>query len=195
MFDRNKLKEVRQLRSWTTKVLAEKSGVSHVVIRRLESGGKSGNRQPRPDTLAKLARALEVPIEDLLSLPEAWSVNIPMEDLLSSPRDISSMERSTLEPQTDREQELQKRQAKFRKLSPEDRIKYLQQLGLTEEQMADPVQIAAAMRPRAEQMMKLLPKLLPVFLRLSPKDQETMIAFGHFLQERAEEQEQKEEEG
>src|SRR5215831_6550606 len=92
MFDKTKLRALRLARGWTLKTLAEKSGVSYVVVRRLESGGSKGNRQPRLDTLMKLAGALLVPVEALLSGPEgepmlgghvAWGTDQPGGQLAS----------------------------------------------------------------------------------------------------------------
>jgi transcriptional regulator with XRE-family HTH domain len=57
-----KLKALRNERGWTQPVLARRAGVSHGYIARLETG----RHDPKLSTLAKLAKALGVPVTELL---------------------------------------------------------------------------------------------------------------------------------
>lgn len=60
----NRLREVRELRGWTQAELAVRIGVSRKTVNTIE------NRVFVPSTLIalKLARALEVPVEELFSI-------------------------------------------------------------------------------------------------------------------------------
>ncbi|MDP9486647.1 MAG: helix-turn-helix domain-containing protein [Actinomycetota bacterium] len=60
------LRRARLSRDWTQGFLAEESGVTQVTISNLEKGKGKGARR---ETRRKLARALEVPEEDLLLAP------------------------------------------------------------------------------------------------------------------------------
>jgi transcriptional regulator with XRE-family HTH domain len=164
MFDKEKLKRLRLAKGWTLKTLAERSGVSYVVVRRLESGGRTGTRQPRPDTLAKLARALNVPVDALL--------------ISAEPEQMSREDQFKILRMGERLHVLGSD-------SPEGTLQPPWLIGQT-----DPEQFLAAIKRTTGRTMKLW----PLFLTLSEKDQETVIAFAHFLQGRAKEQAQKEEE-
>jgi transcriptional regulator with XRE-family HTH domain len=56
------LKRIRERRGWSQAELAERAGSHQVSIARLEVGV----REPRIDLLEKLAKALKVPVTDLL---------------------------------------------------------------------------------------------------------------------------------
>jgi transcriptional regulator with XRE-family HTH domain len=56
------LKELREYRAYSTRELAELSGISHVTINRIESG----KRHPHPKTARALAEALGVSPAELL---------------------------------------------------------------------------------------------------------------------------------
>ncbi len=56
----DELKRLRRLRGLTQQELAERSGVSQYTITEIETG----RREPRPSTLRKLARALDVEVSD-----------------------------------------------------------------------------------------------------------------------------------
>lgn len=56
------LTKLRESRGWSKAQLASNSGVSNTYISELESGKK----QPTITTIRKLAKALEVPIVDLI---------------------------------------------------------------------------------------------------------------------------------
>ncbi len=60
----NRLREMRELRGWTQAELAVRIGVSRKTVNTIE------NRVFVPSTLIalKLARALEVPVEELFSI-------------------------------------------------------------------------------------------------------------------------------
>jgi transcriptional regulator with XRE-family HTH domain len=57
-----KLKALRQQRGWTQPVLARKAGVSAGYLARLETQ----RHDPKLSTLVKLAKALGVPVTELL---------------------------------------------------------------------------------------------------------------------------------
>jgi len=57
-----KLKALRKQRGWTQPVLAKKAGVSSGYIARLETN----RHDPKLSTLVKLAKALGVPVTELL---------------------------------------------------------------------------------------------------------------------------------
>jgi transcriptional regulator with XRE-family HTH domain len=59
----DRLAELRERRALTLRELAEMSGVAADTINQIELG----HRKPRPSTLRKLARALEVDVEELAS--------------------------------------------------------------------------------------------------------------------------------
>jgi HTH-type transcriptional regulator, competence development regulator len=58
----DQLAELRERRALTLRELAEMSGVAADTINQIELG----HRKPRPSTLRKLARALEVDVEELM---------------------------------------------------------------------------------------------------------------------------------
>jgi transcriptional regulator with XRE-family HTH domain len=55
------LRRLRRLRGWTQGELAEAAGVGRATITRLERG----LREPRPGTMARIARALGVEIRQI----------------------------------------------------------------------------------------------------------------------------------
>jgi len=57
-----KLKELRKQRGWTQPVLAKRAGLSAGYIARVETG----RHDPKLSTLVKLAKALGVPVTELL---------------------------------------------------------------------------------------------------------------------------------
>jgi len=57
-----RLKALRQQRGWTQPVLAKKAGVSAGYLARLETS----RHDPKLSTLVKLAKALGVPLTELL---------------------------------------------------------------------------------------------------------------------------------
>ncbi len=61
----DRLAELRERRALTLRELAEMSGVAADTINQIELG----HRKPRPSTLRKLARALEVDIEEFYAEP------------------------------------------------------------------------------------------------------------------------------
>lgn len=61
-----RLKKIREKRDMTQAQLAKLSGISSRMIQKYESGGS----RPRYDAAEKLARALEVPISELLGESE-----------------------------------------------------------------------------------------------------------------------------
>jgi transcriptional regulator with XRE-family HTH domain len=68
----DRLAELRDKRALTLRELAEMSGVAADTINQIELG----HRKPRPSTLRKLARALEVDVEELVS-PKVASPSSP----------------------------------------------------------------------------------------------------------------------
>lgn len=66
MFSGTRLKAIRKSRGLTQSALGELVGISHVHVRKMESGSI---RQPRSDTVEKLATALDVPQVELFDVP------------------------------------------------------------------------------------------------------------------------------
>ena len=60
-----RLRIVRERRALSQRDLAQKAGVSHVTIARIELG-----QEPYPSTVRKLARALEVDPQALMSVED-----------------------------------------------------------------------------------------------------------------------------
>ncbi|MFL2078742.1 helix-turn-helix domain-containing protein [Marinilactibacillus psychrotolerans] len=65
------LKRERLLREWTMRDLEKASGVSSAQISNFENG----KRQPRSDTLGKLARALGMSLNELMEEPDSLMIN------------------------------------------------------------------------------------------------------------------------
>ena len=63
----DELKRVRRLRGLSQQELAALSGVSQYTITEIETG----RREPRPSTLRKLARALDVEVADFFQESKA----------------------------------------------------------------------------------------------------------------------------
>ncbi len=63
-----RLRELRQEMGWTQEDLARASGLGRPMISRIESGARSNVRS---STLHKLAKALHVPVDDLMLRPMA----------------------------------------------------------------------------------------------------------------------------
>jgi transcriptional regulator with XRE-family HTH domain len=59
--DAERLRTLRRSRDWTQADLARRAGVSLKVVQAAEQG----RTQPRPETLRKVARVLEVEVGDL----------------------------------------------------------------------------------------------------------------------------------
>lgn len=57
------LKEKREAKNWSMNQLAINANVSHSLISRVEGGDRGA---PKPDTLEKLAKALQVPFEEMM---------------------------------------------------------------------------------------------------------------------------------
>jgi transcriptional regulator with XRE-family HTH domain len=74
----DRLAELRERRALTLRELAKMSGVAADTINQIELG----HRKPRPSTLRKLARALEVDVEELMS-PKAEAPSSPIPESLS----------------------------------------------------------------------------------------------------------------
>jgi transcriptional regulator with XRE-family HTH domain len=97
----DRLAELRERRALTLRELAEMSGVAADTINQIELG----HRKPRPSTLRKLARALEVSVEEFyrepaLPLDEAPSDEGPAKQPVEKPEEaqrIASIHPSTLE--------------------------------------------------------------------------------------------------
>jgi transcriptional regulator with XRE-family HTH domain len=62
---RTKLLQLMQERGWSVNALAQKSGLSFPTVRSYLSTKPSGKRLPSVANLLKLAKALEVNLEDL----------------------------------------------------------------------------------------------------------------------------------
>jgi transcriptional regulator with XRE-family HTH domain len=80
-----RLKEERQLRGWSQRDLARETGVNTDTI----SGIETGQHEPRPSTLRKLAEGLGIEVRDLfmeLTLPKAPAreAGQPEEEILNS---------------------------------------------------------------------------------------------------------------
>jgi len=66
----NSIKEKRLEKGWTQFELAEKSGVSQPTISQIESGNR---RYPTHENIKKIAKALEVDMEELTDESEGSS--------------------------------------------------------------------------------------------------------------------------
>ncbi len=64
--DKMKIDIAMANKGYSAKELSEKCGVSQITIARL----KRGVQRARPDTLGKIAKALNVPVEKLIDLEE-----------------------------------------------------------------------------------------------------------------------------
>ncbi len=60
--DGKMIKELRKRRNLTQQELAERAGTTHAAISQIEAG----NRQPRKDLRQRLARALDVSVDELM---------------------------------------------------------------------------------------------------------------------------------
>jgi transcriptional regulator with XRE-family HTH domain len=69
------VRRIRLERGWSQQDLADKSGVGQDTI----SGIESGRHEPRPSTLRKLARALEVEVADFFREPASPLAKAPRE--------------------------------------------------------------------------------------------------------------------
>ncbi len=85
------LRDIRIGRGMSQADLSEKAGVSEFTISELEAGKRPN---PRPSTLRKLARALDVEVTDLLGGPELPKVEAPPS---SEPEKASEEERRALD--------------------------------------------------------------------------------------------------
>lgn len=65
--DKMKIDIAMANKGYSAKELSEKCGVSQITIARL----KRGVQRARPDTLGKIAKALDVPVEKLIDLEES----------------------------------------------------------------------------------------------------------------------------
>lgn len=61
-----KVKRLREAKGWTQEELAKKARLSRVSIARLEAPSTPRSRRPELRTIEKLARALGVPVGELL---------------------------------------------------------------------------------------------------------------------------------
>jgi transcriptional regulator with XRE-family HTH domain len=115
---------IRERRMWTQLRLAEEAGVSPTTVSGIENGRIS---RPHFGTLRKLARALGVQPEELISAPEAeWSgppVPLSLEWAMSSGRAEfeEGLERATLDGLYDLSRELNEEHGRLRRLYGETR--------------------------------------------------------------------------
>ncbi len=65
--DKMKIDIAMANKGYSAKELSEKCGVSQITIARL----KRGVQRARPDTLGKIAKALNIPVEKLIDLEES----------------------------------------------------------------------------------------------------------------------------
>jgi transcriptional regulator with XRE-family HTH domain len=68
-----RLREERQLRGWSQRDLARETGVNTDTI----SGVETGQHEPRPSTLRKLAEGLGIEVRDLFAEPVLPKVEAP----------------------------------------------------------------------------------------------------------------------
>lgn len=87
------IKQRRKEKGWTQKALADKTGISDVVLSRLET---STNRKPNISTLSKLAPYLGRPLDELLlissyegTLPDTDSIFLDLEGKRINLQDMS----------------------------------------------------------------------------------------------------------
>lgn len=57
-----RIRELRKSNDFTQKELGEKAGISEIAIRKYENGSRS----PKYETLIKIAKALNIPVYDLM---------------------------------------------------------------------------------------------------------------------------------
>jgi HTH-type transcriptional regulator, competence development regulator len=89
----DQLAELRERRALTLRELAEMSGVAADTINQIELG----HRKPRPSTLRKLARALEVDVEELMP-PKTSAPSTPGQPERTEDKPFTSRSRSFLLP-------------------------------------------------------------------------------------------------
>ncbi|WP_068773734.1 helix-turn-helix domain-containing protein [Paenibacillus sp. FJAT-26967] len=65
MFFYDKLRDLRKLKGYTIRELADRSGVSAGYISQLENGNRNA---PSPDVLMKLSEGLNIPYADLMKI-------------------------------------------------------------------------------------------------------------------------------
>jgi len=70
-----RLKEERQLRGWSQRDLARETGVNTDTI----SGIETGQHEPRPSTLRKLAEGLDIEVRDFFQEPALPKAEAPRE--------------------------------------------------------------------------------------------------------------------
>lgn len=87
----DRLAELRERHALTLRELSEMSGVAADTINQIELG----HRKPRPSTLRKLARALEVDVEEFFKEPAlAGKAKAPREAGPGETRDLDNEDRS-----------------------------------------------------------------------------------------------------
>jgi len=70
------IREYRKQKGWTQKRLSQESGINESSIKQYELG----TRNPKPDTLTKIAQALEVDMVDLIPQQEAEVILKPVDE-------------------------------------------------------------------------------------------------------------------
>ena len=80
-----RVSELRKERGWTQDQLAHASGVTQKTISRIENG----HNQPRPETIAALARALDVEPGEIAWLPAQPPGRVTLEDVMAAILELS----------------------------------------------------------------------------------------------------------
>jgi SOS-response transcriptional repressor LexA len=91
---RLRVKELLRERRWTTKVLAEKTGMSESYLTHI----KNGTRRWNEDSLRKLSEAFELEPTDLFAYKNSRTDNVEQVGVLSEDKDFSSSLRMKIVP-------------------------------------------------------------------------------------------------
>jgi len=141
------LRRIRAERQITLRDLEEMSGVSKETI----SGIERGSRSPQPLTLGKLARALGVDIDDLLSETPRPKASAPLDLFDESSNEAQWREHVDTLPREDSEALQSNLLSRIDELTK----------GLDRADLSDPVRIEASMRA-TEELLLLQGRLLVV---------------------------------
>ncbi|MCS7460114.1 helix-turn-helix transcriptional regulator [Paenibacillus doosanensis] len=76
------LRDMRKLKGFTIRELADRSGVSAAYISQLENGNRG---VPSPDVLMKLSEGLNTPYSELMEIAGYLEANVPRSDNVSKP--------------------------------------------------------------------------------------------------------------